>query len=49
MAEVDDIVLEWSVLPETVEHAAGASETVLKSAGEAQDITRDAGESPSEE
>lgn len=27
MAEVDDIVLEWSTLPETMESAAGYSPT----------------------
>lgn len=35
-AELEDILVEWTELPETVEKAAGASAEVAKDAGASQ-------------
>lgn len=42
-AEIDDIVLEWSLLPETVDKAAGDASTVTKAAGASESVDKAAG------
>lgn len=48
MAEVDDILLEWSVLPEVVEIAAGESMSVTEPAGVSTSSEKVAGVSSEE-
>jgi len=43
-AELEDVLVEWTELPETIEASAGESIDIWKSAGASVDVTKAAGE-----